>query len=89
MFAALTGEFGHKAQRPKFVITVFKGFKGMCGDSIVYYLWGLWPWVMHLSHLYMASHAHSRSICNAHNGKRNCQIAVTKQPCWPGHNRIE
>lgn len=103
MFAALTGEFGHKAQRPKFVITVFKG-SGVyvcvcvCGDSIVYYLRGsLWPWALHLSHLRRTvSHAHSRSICNAHNGKRNCQIAVAKQPCRlppaafrPGHNRIE
>lgn len=29
MFADLTGEFGHKARRPKFAFIVFKGFKGV------------------------------------------------------------
>lgn len=36
MFAALTGEFGHKAQRPKFVITVFKGSNGVYVCVCVY-----------------------------------------------------
>lgn len=34
----------------------------------------------------LAGTSYSRSVCNEHNGQRNCQIPATTQP---GHNRIE